>query len=82
MFCAGVTAPPSCVRPPVNGNLWLQTRIVWLTFVASHVQDGCPDASLTALFTFVARDPITRKSMPVNPLRPQTEVLLPFITRT
>jgi hypothetical protein len=35
-------------------------------------QDGCPDASLTAMFTFVARDPITRKSMAVNPLQPQT----------
>lgn len=35
-------------------------------------QDGCPDASLTALFTFVARDPLTRKSMAVNLLRPQT----------
>ena len=29
-------------------------------------------ASLTALFTFVARDPVTKRSMPINPIQPQT----------
>ena len=29
-------------------------------------------ANLTALFTFVARDPVTKRSMPINPLQPQT----------
>ena len=29
-------------------------------------------ANLTALFTFVARDPVTKRSMAINPLQPQT----------
>lgn len=56
--CTKLTIACTCVRK--------------LTIGSSLPQDGCPDASLTALFTFVARDPLTRKSMAVNPLRPQT----------
>lgn len=45
---------------------------IFLLKFSSSAQDGCPDASLTALFTFVARDPVTRRSMTVNPLEPET----------
>jgi len=39
------------------------------------VQDGSEEEpSLVALFTFVARDPITQKSMKINPLAPSTEL--------
>ena len=37
------------------------------------VQDGTEEEpSLVALFTFVARDPISQKSMRINPLEPST----------
>lgn len=36
-------------------------------------QDGSEEEpSLVALFTFVARDPISQKSMKINPLEPST----------
>ena len=36
-------------------------------------QAGCTEPNLVAMFTFVARDPRTRKATPVNPLTPQTD---------
>lgn len=52
---------------PADMDVQFKTGFAWPVR-----QDGCPDASLTAMFTFVARDPITRKSMAVNPLQPGT----------
>lgn len=65
-------------RLTLDADLIMAGSVVWTGRSALDIrmqlrQDGCSDASLTALFTFVARDPVTRKSMAVNPLRPQTE---------
>lgn len=45
-----------------------------LALTAMIVQASCRDSpSLVALFTFVARDPVTNKATQVNPVDPQTE---------
>ena len=66
--------PPTTCHPPARPQM--SGRVVWtgassLDIRMELVQAG--QLQLSALFTFVARDPLSGKACRINPVQPQTQ---------